>query len=337
LREAEVAGEFEEAATVANNVLGATAYWQGDFVEARSRCTTALAYGGARPDSMEQGVERALATSFLALTLWQLGEIERGRELIDGLAERAAEEGRIQEILEALFYKSYFELWRGDPVATLSAADALAAVARPHGVSQYLYEAELHLGWAHGRTGDPAAGAAQIQRVLAAFVDSGVRVNLGLYTGLLAELEAETAGPESALARIDEAFGLSNAVELGCSLPFLHRVRGHILLKCDPANPAAAEEAFRAATAIAREQSARSPRLQAALALAKLYQSIARPAEAHAVLAPTLEGFSPTPEMPEIAEAQALLAALAESEEVKAAEAHRQRANVASANPGTAG
>ena len=50
------------------------------------------------------------------------------------------------------------------------------------------------------------------------------------------------------------------------------------------------------------------------LSLAKLYQSTGRPADAHAVLAPALEGFSPTPEMPEIAEAQALLAALAETE-----------------------
>ena len=44
--------------------------------------------------------------------------------------------------------------------------------------------------------------------------------------------------------------------------------------------------------------------------LAKLYQSTGRPADAHAVLAPALEGFSPTPEMPEIAEAQALLVAI---------------------------
>ena len=56
---------------------------------------------------------------------------------------------------------------------------------------------------------------------------------------------------------------------------------------------------------------ARSFDLQAALRLAKLYQSTARPADAYAALAPALEGFSPTPEMPEIAEAQALLAALA--------------------------
>jgi hypothetical protein len=36
-------------------------------------------------------------------------------------------------------------------------------------------------------------------------------------------------------------------------------------------------------------------------------QSTGRPLEAHAVLASALEGFSPMPEMPEIAEAQALL------------------------------
>jgi hypothetical protein len=50
-----------------------------------------------------------------------------------------------------------------------------------------------------------------------------------------------------------------------------------------------------------------------------------RLAEAHAALTAALEGFSPTPEMPEIAEAQALLGALAETEEVKVAEAQRQR------------
>jgi hypothetical protein len=51
--------------------------------------------------------------------------------------------------------------------------------------------------------------------------------------------------------------------------------------------------------------------LRAALPLAKLYQSTGRPADAYAVLAPALEGFSPTREMPEIAEAMSLLARLA--------------------------
>jgi hypothetical protein len=47
-----------------------------------------------------------------------------------------------------------------------------------------------------------------------------------------------------------------------------------------------------------------------AASTAKLYHSTGRAAEAHAVLAPALEGFAPTPEMPEIVEAQALLRAL---------------------------
>jgi hypothetical protein len=77
-----------------------------------------------------------------------------------------------------------------------------------------------------------------------------------------------------------------------------------------PLERATVEEAYRTAIAIAKEQSARSYELLASLALAKLYRSTDRPADAHAVLAPALEGFSPTPEMPEIAEAQALLLAI---------------------------
>ena len=99
-------------------------------------------------------------------------------------------------------------------------------------------------------------------------------------------------------------------VENRCNLAFPHLLRGELLLERDPSNPAPAEEAFQTALDIAKEQGARSWGLRAALSLAKLYQSTGRPADAHAVLAPALEGFSPTPEMPEIAEAQALLVAI---------------------------
>ena len=129
------------------------------------------------------------------------------------------------------------------------------------------------------------------------------------FYGLLAELEV-MQGPDSALTLIDE--GLTIAEETGEHFtdPYLHRLRGDILLKRDPTNPAPAEEAFQTAIAIAKQQGARSYELLASLSLAKLYQSTGRLADAHAVLAPALEGFSPTPEMPEIAEAQALLVAI---------------------------
>jgi hypothetical protein len=60
-----------------------------------------------------------------------------------------------------------------------------------------------------------------------------------------------------------------------------------------------------------KAQATRSFELRAALVLAKLYQATSRLAEAHAVLSGALEGFAPTAEMPEIAEAQALMESLA--------------------------
>ena len=128
---------------------------------------------------------------------------------------------------------------------------------------------------------------------------------------MLAELEAAARGPDSALTLIDK--GLMIAEETGGRFtePYLHRLRGDTLLKRDPADPAPAENAYRTAIAIAEEQGARSYVLLASLSLAKLYQSTARIADANAVLAPAVEGFTATPEMPEIAEAQSLLEHLA--------------------------
>jgi tetratricopeptide (TPR) repeat protein len=323
LREAEDAGQLTEA-SMADNFLGLVAYWHGDFVEARTHYERALAAPDLNHDPHFVGY-RALASAHLAAAMWQLGEVERARDLINSAIQCASETGHFGGIADVLFYESWLEVWRDDPVATLSAAETLELVTQEHGIAQYLNEAKLLSGWARGRMNDPVAGAAQVRRGIAALVEQGVRVNLGFYTGLLAELEAETLGAESALVRIGEAFRLSEQVEHRCWLPFLHRLRGEILLKRDPADPAPADEAFRTSMAIAKEQGARSPVLLASLALAKMLQSIGRLAEAHAVLAPALEGFSPTPEMPEIAEAQALLATLAETEEVKAAIAQQQR------------
>ena len=263
-------------------------------------------------------------SSFLAATMWQLGEVERARELIDTSTRRASELGHTGAIAIALFWKSYLEIWRGDPVATLSAAEALEFVAREYGMMQFLNEAELHSGWARGRINDPMAGAAQVRRVLAAFVDQGVRVNLGL-------LQRIAGGARGGNARRGQRAGSHRR-------SFRSRTKSNIVALSPSCIACAAKSCSSAIPPILlpprkltdfnrdRERTGR-PQLPPAsvLALAKLYQSTGRPVEAHAVLAPALEGFSPTPEMPEIAEAQALLAGLAETDEMKAEMARRRR------------
>ena len=126
----------------------------------------------------------------------------------------------------------------------------------------------------------------------------------------LAEGEDQAGDPGRAVAILDEALATCDRIGHRTFEAELHRVRGNMLLKRDPANPATAEEALLMAIAVAKQQGTRSFELRAALSLAKLYQSTARPVEAHTVLAPALEGFAPTPEFPDVAEAQALLVAI---------------------------
>jgi predicted ATPase len=145
--------------------------------------------------------------------------------------------------------------------------------------------------------------------------------NILIFDGLvgiaLANAEARAGDVERAITTIDEALETVVRTDYRAFEAELHRVHGEMLLKRDPADLASAEEAFRTAIAVAGEQGARSFELRATLPLTKLYQSTGRPADGYAVLAPALEGFAPTPEMPEIAEAQALLAALSQSDEVR--------------------
>jgi adenylate cyclase len=150
----------------------------------------------------------------------------------------------------------------------------------------------------------------QLRQALAAYTNQGNKLFVPFFQGLLAEIEArDDAG--GALTRIDEALALAGETGEHWSDAFLHRLRGEIVLKRDPANTVPAEEALLTAIAIAQQQKARSFELRAALSLAKIYHSTDRPADARALLASALKGFSPTPEFPEIAEARALLTTVA--------------------------
>jgi predicted ATPase len=328
LKEAEDAGRVVEAG-IARGGLAHISYYSGDFAEARTHGERALdACDSARDqETREQYGDDTgtVAMSRLALTCWQLGEVERARELIEAANRRGAELRHAPSMAHPLVYKAALEVFRGDAAAALIAAEAAAGLMREHGMPFWRIYAELYAGWARGRLYDPGAGAAELKKALAAKADQGTRVTRGFDEALLAQLEAEVVGVESALARLNEALALTQQGECRFCLAFLHRLRGDLLLKRDSKETLSAEDAFHAAITVAKEQGARSYHLQAALPLAKLYQSTGRLVEAHAVLAPALDGFAPTSQMPEIAEAQELLAALAESDAVKAEATQRRR------------
>jgi predicted ATPase len=313
LQDAEVNGYAMEAG-VARHMLGFVLLNQGDLKRSRSVLARALddcireRDAGAR--FLFSTDTEVSAAAYLALVEWHLGEVERARRSIDRAIRRSDELGHVAAVADALRWKTGLECRRNDASATRVAADALLKLAEEHGLKTFADIGQMYANWALGRLADPEAGAVGLRTALADFVAQGNKGGAPGYHGLLAELEATSWAPDSALAVIDRGLAIADETGGHFTDPYLHRLRGEILLKSDPANPAPAEEAFQTAIAIAEEQGARSYALLASLSLAKLYQSTAREDEAYAVLAPALEGFTPTPEMPEIAEAQALLGEL---------------------------
>ena len=328
LSDAEKEARTTEAAA-ARRCLGVACLWQGDLAVARAHFEQALRIFDPERDreakfrfGMDIGVS---ARVFLALTNWLLGEAGPARKLIEEAIARAVESAHSPTLASVYWFKALFDGLRDDAEVGRRTADSLLELSRRHGFGLFLAFGALSSGWARARLGDRVTGMAELRQALAAYAEQGNKLYAPFFQGLLAELEAEDPSDVVPLARIDEALALAEQTGQRWTDALFHRIRGDILLKADPGNPAQAEDAYLAAIAIARGQGARSFGLQAALRLAKLYQSPARPVEAHDILAPALEGFAATPEMPEIAEAQALLATLAETDEVKAGATQRQR------------
>ena len=279
LKEAEEAGCLVEAG-VARRGLALSCLFAGDFLEARTHCERALEVSdpGRDRETRERFSDDTgtMAMSCLAVTSWQLGEVDRARGLIDEANQRGKELGHAPSMAHPLLWKSNLEILRGDAAAALSAAEALEALSREHGMPFWRFRAELNLGWARGRLDNAAAGAEDLRRALVVSADHGGMGDAWLWKVRIAELEAEALGADAALTHIDEALALADRVEHRSDLAFPHHLSGEILLKRDPSNPAPAEEAFQPAIAVAKQQGARSLGLRAAL-VARQALSIDRP------------------------------------------------------------
>jgi class 3 adenylate cyclase/tetratricopeptide (TPR) repeat protein len=313
LQEAEADGRDAEASE-ARRMLGLVVMVQGDFTAAKPMLERALSDYNPERDAEARfrfGRDtRVSAAANLALAAWHMGEVERARQLIQQSVRLATELGHSPSVAHAQFFMAMLESRRDDASATRTVVDAVLARIEEHGIKTIVDMGQFYSIWARGRLLDPEVGANEVSETLKAYLAEGYRTWAPSFHGLLAEVEAQTGNSEGALASIDRGLAIAEETGERFTDPYLHRLRGEILLRRDPPNPEHAEEALQTAIAIAKEQRARSYILLASLWLAKLYQSTARFAEAHALLAPALEGFSSTPEMPEIAEAQALLAAL---------------------------
>ena len=298
-------------AVVAHRIAGATRWFAGEFVAAHDHLEQALAIFDPQRDrdlTFRFGQDPGVAAlSYSSLVLWPLGEIALAEERIDAMTARAAKSGHVATAAYGLLHAVAFELMRGNPDGAAPSARSLVEIAREHQLAFWMdYSAWLD-GWLEWRFGDRDAGLVGMRNGIARIREHGTTTMAQLFESLLAAAEAEAGETEAALATIDHAIAESGRTAQRWFETESNRIRGEILLKRDASNPAPAESAFLAAIVVAKQQKARSFELRASLALAKLYQSTGRAVEAHHVLGPALEGFSPTPEFSDIEEALSVL------------------------------
>jgi predicted ATPase len=302
-------------AGVAHRTAGMTHWFAGEYREAREHLERALAlFQPGRDDDLafrfaqDAGVA---AMNFLALTLWPLGAVERARSLVESARKRSASVTHIGTHAYEKALAAWFELMRGDLVRAVRNGVELTRLADEHDLPFWRLGSVFFEGLAKAESGALGGGLEDMRRGAEVLREQNIVLYDGLLKILLAETEARAGDVDRALVVLDEALATCGRTGYRSFEAELRRVRGDMLLKRDPTNPAPPEDALRSAIAVAQRQGTRSFELRAALSLAKLYQSTGRSLDAHAILAPALEGFAPSPEMQEIAEAMSLSARLA--------------------------
>jgi DNA-binding SARP family transcriptional activator/predicted ATPase len=257
----------------AHYVLGVTFYWQGQMGSANHHLQHAL----ARYDPVRAATHLQLYTQDpsvicgvrLALTLWHLGEVERGRELCLETIARA-------EALAhpfSLAYARYWGLWVliecGDMHETRRHLVALKRGVAKHRLAVWPAMASVLEGWMRAEDGDPSGGLDQMRRGAAEYRALEVSLGFPYQQGLYARACRRGGYLGEALTAVDEALAMADRTGERFWDAELHRLRGELLLDSG-ATVRDARTAFERSLEVAREQRARSLELRAERALARL-------------------------------------------------------------------
>jgi class 3 adenylate cyclase/tetratricopeptide (TPR) repeat protein len=312
LKDAQLSPGLLEAG-IGQRLFGVTCWIQGDYMGAREHLERALR--DYKPERDRRLASRfgynpgVVAMCYLAWVLWPLGAIARATRLVEQALNLAREGGHHPTLALAYDYTCIFGAIRRQPEQIRQHAETLVALSREHGLPLWVAHGMVVLGWARRRTGDPA-GTEDIREGLAALAEMGIGEAQGstLYSTLLAELEQQAGHLETGLEILDAQLVKTESLGLRCFSAEIHRARGEILFRLKPQDPTAAETSFRRAIDIARMQNTRIFELRASMSLAKLYEATDRQQAGRDLLVQALVGFEEDPELPEVAEANRLLA-----------------------------
>jgi predicted ATPase len=329
-------------ALAAHNRLGVTAFYTGEFAEARVHLERGIAlydpdlHGAPRSQVFRVGQDPGVSCmAHAALALWMLGYPARAVAQMREARALARSLDHPFSLSYSCHFAALLHTWLADRPAVQGLEDEGVRIDTEHGFALFVSIGAVYRGWLLAEEGHGLEGLAQMQRAVAGYREIGAGMLFPMFLALVAGVQERLGRIADALATVSEALATGQEAGQRYWEAELHRLKGELTLRTEaqtardagarrprsggrprgsaaPATPATkeAEAMFLQAIAVARRQQARSLELRAATSLGRLWASQGKTAEARSLLGDVYDWFTEGLDAADLIEARSLLAQL---------------------------
>jgi class 3 adenylate cyclase/predicted ATPase len=288
---------------------GRTLLFVGEFASSRFHLEQALAlhdpvlyrslarYAGSAP--------QVGAQAYLGIDLLCLGYLHQALVQSNAAIAEARRLAHPPSLAASLAIGALLLLLNGDNAALDERAGQLIAVATEQGFPRWHAQATICLGWVKVKNGEVVEGMSLLRSGLKAYRATGSLSWMPLYFALLARACEIAEQIEESSPLLDDALEIAGRTGERLLGAELNRHKGQSLSRQGQSE--AAEELYRKALSIAREQEAKLWELRAAVNLARFWRDQGQHAEARGLLVPVYGWFTEGFDTPDLKEAKALL------------------------------
>jgi class 3 adenylate cyclase/predicted ATPase len=303
-----------EPLAYAHNLMGNTLFWLAKFGTARMHLEKGIAL--YQPEWSRSLVFRfgfnCASTShfFLGRVLWHLGYPDQALASAEQAVAIAEAASHPVSRASALSWAAALHQLCGEVTRAREAAEIVLALTAEEVIPFFRAHGIMLRGWSLVEERQGEDGIAQLREGLAAYRTIGGQIECSHWLALLAEAHRDIGQPEEGLPLIAEALDHVTQTGIVYYEAELHRLDGQLRLRFGAGEERRAEESFRRALEIARQQQAKSWELRAATSLARLWGEQGRRAEARDLLAPVYGWFTEGFDTADLKDAKALLGEL---------------------------
>ena len=299
--------------------MGAILMYLGEFAPAREHLEQA--YTLYDPQQHNPRVSRTsqdpgvVSLTNLAWTLWFLGYPEQAVKKGPEALALARDISHPFSLGWAFNLAAKVHLFRQEAPLVQEQAEAMLKLAADQDIPYWATEGTMMRGWALAEQKKETEGIAEMCQGLTAWRDMGMRLVASFFLAFPIEAYRRTGQIKKGQQALTEALTLVDNSGERIYEAELYRLKGTLTLVSKGQSPKAkveeeAEECFRKAIAVARQQQAKSLELRAVMSLARLWQQQGKKEEARKMLSDIYSWFTEGFDTKDLQEAKALLVEL---------------------------